>query len=220
MNNDEESQKLVSGTRGREFESHRPDHFPVPITGLGFPDGRFLGSREPGVGRISRVVFGTVADERLHPLRQAPAQAAAGFVVAFVPRLAGADSAVVQCLPRRDIIRNAEDQQTVVHENDLERQACQFAATGKSARRCKGAADFAFHFRPERTRDHIPPLLHFPGNRAHVCRGSDGNAISPDEIVSDGFGGRFEPHFRVGHTGRALSDRVGHHLRVTVPAVV
>jgi tRNA (guanine-N7-)-methyltransferase len=27
MNNDPETQKLVSGTRGREFESHRPDHF-------------------------------------------------------------------------------------------------------------------------------------------------------------------------------------------------
>ncbi len=32
MNNEVEAQKLVSGTRGREFRSHRPDHFPPQLS--------------------------------------------------------------------------------------------------------------------------------------------------------------------------------------------
>src|SRR6266576_861065 len=31
MNNEAENQTLVSGTRGREFESHRPDHLSDPV---------------------------------------------------------------------------------------------------------------------------------------------------------------------------------------------
>ena len=42
MNNDAEAQTLVSGTRGREFESHRPDHFSqgaVNLSRVGGTDG-------------------------------------------------------------------------------------------------------------------------------------------------------------------------------------
>jgi len=88
---------------------------------------------KPGVGGLARIVLRTMANQRLHPFGQATAQAATGLAFTVVARAAGTDGPVVQRLPRRHVVRDAEDKQTVVYQHDLQREARQFTASGQAA---------------------------------------------------------------------------------------
>lgn len=156
----------------------------------------------------------------MHPFGKAATEAAAGFALGVVAGATGANRAVVQRLTRTDVVWNSEDQKAVVHEDNLQRETGEFAAAGQAAGRGKRASEFAFNFWPERAGHFIPPAFHFPGDGAHVCRRTDGNAIAPNKVVGGGFVHVFQAHFCGRDARSAFDHQIGHHFCVALAAEI
>ena len=78
----------------------------------------------------ARIVLGMMQDKGVDPFRKATAETSTGFALGIIARATGADRAVVQCLTGPNVVRKSEDQQAVIHQDDLQRKAREFAAAG------------------------------------------------------------------------------------------